>query len=341
MCDELALRLNCGKYYSNAPEKKEALENWKGGAMLATGALGVGMDVMRIRAVIHIGIPYGFMDFEQESGRGGRSGEKVKSTIYLRPGEWNQLKRMKPEEMELDNRVMRGYILAEECRRKIRTGYINGEEESESCEELGAELCDICMKLCGESELGKRRRNEEEVEEDGMRKKQKFKERKELLEDEDAERTRRKEWIEEIGQSLRGKCPVCWLDEGFEMCEHEFESCLEIGKLLGEDYEGFKKRMVQFENNSCCFRCGLPCDMCEDYVSRRGCESGEFVVPIVLASYLKVELGFREDIERFAGRTFGRLQDFCGWIRRKRRVLKMNGMNCFGVFEMIVNKERL
>jgi len=70
-------------YYSDHAEKSEMLKGWKVGAMFATGALGAGVNISGILEVIHVGVPYGMISFVQESGRAGRVGEKVRSTIVL------------------------------------------------------------------------------------------------------------------------------------------------------------------------------------------------------------------------------------------------------------------
>ena len=57
-------------------DKEERLQDWleKGGLMAATSALGTGVDFPGIVFVLHVGMPYGMIDFAQESGRAGRAG---------------------------------------------------------------------------------------------------------------------------------------------------------------------------------------------------------------------------------------------------------------------------
>jgi superfamily II DNA helicase RecQ len=52
-----------------------------GGFIVATSALGTGVDYPDIVYVLHVGVPYGMIDFAQESGRAGRGGEAVDSVI--------------------------------------------------------------------------------------------------------------------------------------------------------------------------------------------------------------------------------------------------------------------
>ncbi|KAJ9653324.1 hypothetical protein H2201_009152 [Coniosporium apollinis] len=70
-------------------DKEERLQDWleKGGLMVATSALDTGVDYPEIVYVLHVGMPYGMIDFAQESGRAGRAGEAVDSIILVEEGE--------------------------------------------------------------------------------------------------------------------------------------------------------------------------------------------------------------------------------------------------------------
>ena len=56
-------------------EKGAAVEKWlqDAGFVAATGALGTGRDYPGIVYIVRIGVPYGMIDFAQETGRGGAS----------------------------------------------------------------------------------------------------------------------------------------------------------------------------------------------------------------------------------------------------------------------------
>ena len=53
---------------------------------MATSALGTGVNYPGIKSVVHVGMPYGLIDFAQESGRAGRGGEEVDSLILVEKG---------------------------------------------------------------------------------------------------------------------------------------------------------------------------------------------------------------------------------------------------------------
>ena len=69
----------------------ETLRNWQGGLLFAMGALRAGVDIKSIKSVIHLGVPYGGINFDQEVGRGGREGQIVDSMIVIPDGDFIRL----------------------------------------------------------------------------------------------------------------------------------------------------------------------------------------------------------------------------------------------------------
>ena len=83
-----------------------------GGVMrviLSTVALGLGVDFPDVERVIHYGCPQTLEQFYQESGRGGRSGQRAMSVLYFNRHDVRE-DRVKPE--------MRNYCLAGYCLRR-------------------------------------------------------------------------------------------------------------------------------------------------------------------------------------------------------------------------------
>ena len=82
----LAERMGCGVFYSavdGAEGKARRLREWMaaGRLMVATKAMGVGLDVADVRGVMHAGAAGRLRDYAQESGRGGGDGEASEAVL--------------------------------------------------------------------------------------------------------------------------------------------------------------------------------------------------------------------------------------------------------------------
>lgn len=112
----------------------EVLEGWKhiGGWIVATGALGTGINIEGIIYVIHVDRPYGLTSFVQQSGRGGRNGEVSDSIIIVRvqnSHDWRGLRRREVLSAysveEVDEEAMTAFIKASTCWRKVLSQYMD------------------------------------------------------------------------------------------------------------------------------------------------------------------------------------------------------------------------
>lgn len=154
--NEVARQLGCGVYHSKAGSRAaraEVVRRWKaeGGIVVATSALGAGIDVPDVRAVVHIGMPRSLRDFVQESGRAGRDGKPSLSRIFV--SERNAVDRpeagaaagapttgrVAPEKEDIQQFV-RG---VEPCRRITLDRVMDGRVDREGFED-GEEACDLC-----------------------------------------------------------------------------------------------------------------------------------------------------------------------------------------------------
>ena len=96
-CDKVAEILQCRSYHSQTDNQLQVFTEWQNNKeqsfIVATGALGVGVDIENIRIVIHMGLPYGMVDFAQESGRAGRDGKSAMAVVVVQQNEilpdWN------------------------------------------------------------------------------------------------------------------------------------------------------------------------------------------------------------------------------------------------------------
>jgi len=87
-CEELAEALGCNYFYSGSAgsaDNADIIKVWKeaGGCVVATTALGTGVNYAGVALAVHVGMLYGLIDFAQKSGRAGRGGEVVTSLILL------------------------------------------------------------------------------------------------------------------------------------------------------------------------------------------------------------------------------------------------------------------
>jgi superfamily II DNA helicase RecQ len=337
-CMEWGRRFKCGVYYSDSENKKDTLQDWKCGVLFATSALGAGVDISGIRWVVHLEKPYGMVEFEQEIGRGGRGGEIVHSLVLVGEREYDEILAQEESTLVADEAAMREFIMTKECRRRIMSGYMNGESEVIDCEELGGELCDICVGGLGETEVGKRRREFEELESRELKRVRVLKEREELLRESEKEKGRLREEDLWWQRKLQGECVVCWLLYDDLELEHCTKECTEWLRVLGERYTGFRGKYLGYRSNTSCYKCGLPGDLCVSYGNKRKCLDEDVILPASVVGYMQQELGLREGIEELAERRFEDIEDYCKWLTGGRRVLDENGSNAFGVFSDIIRR---
>ncbi|RYO48247.1 hypothetical protein AA0116_g12773 [Alternaria tenuissima] len=87
---ELAKKLDCHAYHHKAVGKASMLEEFAAGkkrVIVATSALGMGVDIPDIRCIIHIDWPFTVLDYAQESGRAGRDGLRSEAVMIVQEGE--------------------------------------------------------------------------------------------------------------------------------------------------------------------------------------------------------------------------------------------------------------
>jgi len=84
--ESMAEAMGCPFYKATATDKHELLIQWasgSGGWIVATGALGTGIDIPGVVYIIHLGRPYGLTSFIQQAGRRGRVREISDSIVIL------------------------------------------------------------------------------------------------------------------------------------------------------------------------------------------------------------------------------------------------------------------
>ena len=142
--------LQCPFYKAKADDKSEILQAWmqSGGWIVATGALGTGINIEGIMHVVHVDRPYGLTSFVQQSGRGGRNGEVSESIIVVqmhRTSGWRRKEILSAYSVEaVDEEAMTAYIQARTCRRKVLSQYMDAEIGPTDCHRTDSVFCDWC-----------------------------------------------------------------------------------------------------------------------------------------------------------------------------------------------------
>lgn len=148
----VSAELSCPFYKATAVDKNETLQAWidePGGWIVATGALGTGINIEGINEVIHVDRPYGLTSFAQQSGRAGRSGEVSNSVVITRlEGSFSSRANALQSDFtveKIDEEALTEYIRTKGCRRSVLAKHFD-QGLSLSCREQAEEVvyCDYC-----------------------------------------------------------------------------------------------------------------------------------------------------------------------------------------------------
>jgi len=359
--DRLAKRLGCPAYHSRIGSKEKKMQRlrwWKdsGDIIVGTKALGLGIDVPDVRLVLHAGMPFQMKDYVQESGRAGRDGQRsvaimvcaaVKTSGPRVKGMQDQKTREKGEkQMPSRHPAAAMYMENKGCRREIIDQAMDGFVGREGCSEE-EEACGVCQQ---QAWIERMLMEAEESDEDVQARHREDAATQSRFED--ARRTQRmaeheaalgrmatasmNASFEEAVEEWRDRCVVCW-ENGSDRA-HSMEQCPRSGsedhKVADRWIQAIEEAMFTrrgFAPYSCCYDCGLPQAICEQWEAVRGDErrfqkqSSKQCQHIgVLSKVWAAGFGFYSD------ETKGILQEMeatnvedekviFGWLGRKRR----------------------
>ena len=271
-CEEMASELDCGFFYSGAVGNDDVLESWKnkGGCVVATSALGTGVNYSGIELVVHSGMPYGLIDFAQESGRAGRGGEEVDSLVLVEKG-WEGRERAKRQakrqEWSRDEREALKFVNTDGCRRLVLADYF---DEVEPLDCISGEMarCD----RCGSGVTDWERSQKSVATEKGL-------------------------VMDTLDQMVNG-CAVCWIGvaiKGGGDWLHDGKAC-EARRTMRSDDGGvvdmseracdeFREQVQYLDGGRACFSCGITQKLCNTKEEEQGrCQWPWVAIPVVRAA---------------------------------------------------------
>lgn len=288
-CEAIAEELDCGYYHAGVVDRAERLEGWlkEGGWIVATSALGTGVDFPGIVFILHVGMPWSMIDFAQESGRGGRAGERVDSVIVVEEGEVKRTMVQKGE--DLDVQAMGMFLTGSGCRRGLMSGYLDGKQVS--CNDVESAGCD----RCGE----------------GIREWQ----------DSQVEASLGWQHVQELMDEIRAGCAVCCIagEAGTEEWKrHKVLQCTAYPGMTGIEVDQFRQRIRDGGGTHSCRRCWVSQKYCatgEDV--RNQCQWPNVVVPLARA-VAEDEAGV-EIIRQcgYRGELGGEWREYAGWLGKR------------------------
>lgn len=270
--ETLAQQLGCPAYFRNVRDKREVFEAFQGPhcpVIVATNALGLGIDNPNIRVVVHADGPRHLRDFGQESGRAGRDGRVSQSIVIIPPGYRHPHPRMQR------------YLEPDICRRVALDEYLDGREDRVRCE-AGEEACDRCgnhdrvecvQEPPAESPIamGIESDDSEEV---AIRQtfEQQIQERERLREYVQRMRCDEAFMVEDFRRRLvqwSERCPICYIygvhgTRGTAVNHSIMECSIDEAAMIQEEFRNIQTQ-IRYGKYGVCYECGVPQAICSQW----------------------------------------------------------------------------
>ena len=332
ICERLAEKLGCQLYHRTFEAKEESLDSWIDGSekvMIATSALGTGVDIDGIRLVVHLGRPHGIMDFVQEVGRAGRSGDAIRSQVLLGRREYKWLQSAAASEREWNREGLRLFLTEPQCRRKRLSAIMDG--ESVSYGDAGGRPCDLCQ-ASNQSQadpVAKIRTSRAEEQE------RRYAIGPQLWRARMCDHAEQRQLVEWAVQQIGSTCAACWLLRKTDH-KHRPENCNVLTTVTNGAYWAIR-RSIRFEPDCrSCFRCSLPGDWCPYYSQKERCSQPDIVTPILLAGWAS-EIARPQLESEVGGNT---VQHLTHWMSRATRLGHTKASNGLRAAESIIRRLR-
>ena len=260
--------------------------------IVATNALGLGIDIPDVRVVIHYDCPDSLVAYGQESGRAGRDGKPSRCVLFAQeaippPTLYEHGKRPfgAVDSRSLDHWLQRyiGTPGQAVCRRTVLSEHLDGIQRDDGCR--GSAGCDVCTanraqaRTEGVADSPATRRDDsvfrsQERALDLVRQE---------VQASRAESNTQRERIVRFLSTISTACFRCAAhgsDGG-----HARADCPEPGDPSYEEAVQAIRTTVRFDRYSGCFSCGMPQELCQTFVrtthgmaksgDRRGCTHGK------------------------------------------------------------------
>jgi superfamily II DNA helicase RecQ len=283
--------LKCPFYRARSDDKGDVLSTWSsssGGWIIATGALGTGVDIPNIVYIIHIDRPYGLTSFAQQSGRGGRGGEVSNSYVVVRlkqqqsqGGSGSGRRRaglVSDYSVEqVDEDALDKFLLSPTCRRVVLAHYLDGSIDKTDCQSTDSVPCDRCQEGVaveqsqGGSGRGSNSPNQQQA--SGA----------DTIHYAHAITIEQDEQLRLFHQRLQQGCIFCMLMMPPEEQTPDFHThrhCPVAPKLLCElDRYQVWRSQLRLASQGQCYRCGLPQSYCRGVEQEVACEYPHCLLP--------------------------------------------------------------
>lgn len=295
--------------------------------IVATAALGTGIDVPGITHVIHVEAPHSIIDYAQEAGRAGRAGERVEAVIVVEDKDWPTEDPKKEAALELKTREVNALVRTSGYRRSVLGRYLDN--DLRDCDRIDAVLCDNCQreKLRWKSELS----SQSLIMSEAYGKKV------------SRGMQRLQAAFEEVEELQRMACVMCWIFEGSRAANHKWGVCDELDDGLSfvscmEFQRGIDYRRDPQARFLSCFFCHVSQELCTEGYKSQGasCRWKHVVIPVAYAARTDDELWGR--VQGLAGREIGDGKDYVAWLARKhgKLVCGQEMTNAMAVFNLVV-----
>ena len=277
--DVISSKLRCLFYKAHADEKAAILNQWasgsgSGGWIVATGALGTGIDIQGVTYIVHVDRPYGLTSFMQQSGRGGRGGEESKSFVIIRSGGGRRRHAALVTAYTVedkDEEALSEFLSTQSCRRAVLAQYMDGVSTGAECVRSGSVLCDQCRRHNDGSRVsnahggGSGNTGSQAIAQAYL------------------ERATQDEATTRFLDTLKRHCIYCRLmlvDGDEEVDIHSHAECPEA-KSRGCELGAYRRwrRQLKLAPRGQCYQCGLPQSLCAAVEQGGQCEYYHVLLP--------------------------------------------------------------